>query len=73
MLYQDAVSVDLRIAVANETGACWLVSLYDYLLNNPDISRTGFIRAEITEAIGNLEWPDEIGLTKDDPFNKLQN
>ena len=34
----------------NETGAYWLVSLYNYLLSLPDISKNSFVRAGITDA-----------------------
>ena len=45
------------MTVIKEVGARWLLSQYDYLLNNPDICSKGFAKAGITVAIAN---PDNI-------------
>ena len=53
----DEVYVDVKMTVIMEVEARWLVSLYDYLLNIPDICSNGFAKAVITLAIAN---PDNI-------------
>ena len=61
------VSVDLKMSIVKEVGACWLLYLYDYFLGNPN---KGFVQAGITEATTNPTKIREI--TEDnDPFNEL--
>ena len=60
----DEVSIDVRMSVIKEVAACWLVSLYDYPLNHPDISKNGIAKA--ISNISQLELAEE-----DDRFSTL--
>jgi len=53
----DEVCVDIKMTIIKEVGARWMVFLYDYFLNNPDICKNGFVKARSTEAITD---PDSI-------------
>ena len=56
--------------IVKEVGARWLVSLHDYILDNPNIVKNGFVQAGITEAITNPEKISAI-MEDDDPLNEL--
>ena len=64
----DEVCVDVKMTVIKEVGARWLVSLYDYLLNNPDICSNGFSKAGITLAIANPDNISSLPTIATDPF-----
>ena len=64
----DEVRVDVKMTVIKEVGARWLVSLYDYLLNNPDICSNGFAKAGITLAIANPDNISSLPTIATDPF-----
>jgi len=43
--------VDLRISVMKPLGAKWLVDLYDYLKDKPEIIKNGFKEAGLLECV----------------------
>ena len=45
------VQVDMKMSVLKEVSAAWLTGLYDYLCSQPDISKNGFTKAGIEEAL----------------------
>ena len=68
----DEVSVNVRLDVIKEVGACWLVSLYDYLSSHPDIRKNGFVQAGISGAISNPDSISQLQVTdENDPFDGL--
>ena len=45
----------MRLTVTKEVGANWIVSMYDYFQDKPEICRNGFRKAGLTEVIANPE------------------
>ena len=68
----DEVNVDMKLPVMKEIGAKWLVFMYDYLQDHPEICKNGFVKAGIPQAIST---PENIALIlprdDEDPFEDL--
>lgn len=66
----EEVNIDLRLTVMKEIGARWIVSMYDYFQDKPEICRNGFRKAGITGVIAN---PESIATSQicdsHDPFD----
>ena len=69
----DEIVVDMKLTVMKEVGAKWLVSMYDYFQDHPEICKNRFVKAGIAEAIANPENISPTPLTDDvaDPFSDL--
>jgi len=58
------IEVPLKLSVLKPLHANWVIGLYDYLRNKPDIICKGFEQAGINEALS-------IDLEPEDPFFDL--
>jgi len=58
------MDVSTKLSVMKPIHARWLVGLYGYLRNKPDVVRKGFEMAGIVEAVTNVLEPE-------DPFEDL--
>ena len=54
----DLEPINLRLAVLKELGARWLVEMFDYFQDNPQIIVNGFVKSGITHALGGEEDED---------------
>ena len=59
-----AVDVKLQLSVLKPVHARWLISLYDYFRNQPELIIKGFEQAGISDAI-------HIEIESEDPFEDL--
>ena len=54
----DLEPINLRLAVLKELGARWLVEMFDYFQDNPQVIVNGFMKSGITHALGGEEDED---------------
>ena len=66
----DEVTVDLKLTIMKEIGARWLVSMYEYIQNKPEICRNGFRKTGIAEAMSSPESIATFDMCdSEDPFS----
>uniref|UniRef100_A0A1X7V7A2 DDE-1 domain-containing protein n=1 Tax=Amphimedon queenslandica TaxID=400682 RepID=A0A1X7V7A2_AMPQE len=54
----DFQAIDMNVQVMKEVGAPWLVELYEYMSENPDIIVNRFVKSGMSKAIDGVIMPN---------------